>query len=301
MVVNLIDIDSQTRSEDLVARRRDSQLDPRSSRQIADVVDLLRGVLGDDVLALYLYGSAAIGRLRPFSDLDVFAVSRRRTTNAEKRALIDRLLAISGPGAVSGPGRSIELTIVSQPDVRPWRYPPRLDFQYGDWFRPAFERGEHAPWQAPNPDLAILIANVLGSARPLVGPPPDRTLDPVPRRDLARAMRDATPDLLDDLESDTTNVILTLARIWTTVATGEIRSKDAAAAWALDRLRAAERPVLARARAIYLGDEEDRWDDLMPLARSLADHLVDEVVGPSAEIVADVHVDRTQGSESDRC
>ncbi|MGK5694567.1 aminoglycoside adenylyltransferase domain-containing protein [Streptomyces sp. URMC 128] len=33
---------------------------------------------------------------------------------------------------------------------------------------------------------------------------------------------------------------------------------------ALDRLPAEHRPALARARAVYLGEETERWDDLAP-------------------------------------
>jgi hypothetical protein len=72
-------------------------------------------------------------------------------------------------------------------------------------------------------------------------------------------------------------VILALARIWSTVATGVIRSKDAAAEWALDGLAEQHRTVLARARAIYLGDEEERWDDIKPQVRPYADHVVAEI------------------------
>ena len=68
--------------------------------------------------------------------------------------------------------------------------------------------------------------------------------------------------LLADLDDDTRNVVLTLARIWTTLGTGEFRSKHAAADWALERLPEEHRAVLARARAIYLDDEPERWDDL---------------------------------------
>src|SRR5690606_11330986 len=96
----------------------------------------------------------------------------------------------------------------------------------------------------------------------LAGPPPARVLDPVPRGDLVRAMTDAVPDLLDELDTDTRNAVLTLARIWSTLATGRIRSKDEAAEWALARLPDEHRPVLARARAVHLGDEEEHWDDL---------------------------------------
>ncbi|MGW1609082.1 DUF4111 domain-containing protein [Streptomyces sp. NPDC002285] len=83
------------------------------------------------------------------------------------------------------------------------------------------------------------------------------------------------PDLLPELDTDTRNVLLTLARIWTTLATGAIRSKDAAADWALARLPAEHRPVLAHARAVHLGDEEECCgDDVHPGVRPCADHLV---------------------------
>jgi hypothetical protein len=49
--------------------------------------------------------------------------------------------------------------------------------------------------------------------------------------------------------------------MWLTVATGRIASKDAAATWALERLPAASRVALERARGGYLGSVEDRWDD----------------------------------------
>jgi streptomycin 3"-adenylyltransferase len=241
--------------------------------QVDAVDDLIRAVLGPDVVGMYLYGSAVAGGLRRSSDLDLFVISGRPSTAAEKRTLIERLLPISGSRAVAGPARSIELTIVVQGDVRPWRYPPLLDFQYGDWMRAGFERGELPPWPTPSPDLAVLLTTVIPDGVPLVGPPPTEVLDAVPRADLDQAMLDALPSLLADLESDTGNVILTLARIWTTLVTGEIWSKDAAAERVLARLPAEHRPVLARACAIYTGNEPEGWDDILPRAQRTAEYL----------------------------
>ena len=118
---------------------------------------------------------------------------------------------------------------------------------------------------------------VLLADTPLLGPAPAEVLDPVPHSDLVRAIVGDIDTLLGDLEEDTRNVILTLARIWSTVATGSIRSKDAAADWALDRLPEEHRAVLVRARAIYLGDEAERWDDLHPRVRPHVDHVVAEI------------------------
>jgi streptomycin 3"-adenylyltransferase len=223
------------------------------------LVQLLRATLGDSLLGVYLHGSATLGGLRPHSDIDVLAVVRDRTTQAQRRALVEELLKVSG---VDG-RRHVELIVVVQDDVRPWRYPPTCDFLYGDWLREDYERGV-TPGPEPSPDLAPLLTMVLRADAPLYGPPPAGLLDPVPHDDLRRAIVAGVPELMDELHSDTRNVLLTLARIWATLTTGTIRSKDAAAEWALDRLPAGHRHVLARARAVYLGQEAERWDDLAP-------------------------------------
>jgi predicted nucleotidyltransferase len=245
--------------------------------QIDQIVSLVRDVLGQSAVGAYLHGSTALDELRPHSDIDVLVVSRRATTPEEKRVLIDRLLRMSRRGDPSGQARSIELTIVVESEIRPWRYPPRFDFQYGDWLRSEFESGDLTPWETPNPDLAPMITMVRSGNRPLFGPPPTELFDPVPPSDLNRAIVEGIPGLLDDLDSDTGNVVLTFARIWTTLATGAIRSKDAAADWARTRLPEEHRAVLDRARAVYVGDEEERWDDLHARVRPHVEHVLREI------------------------
>lgn len=245
--------------------------------QIAEVLALVDEVLGPDVVGAYLHGSAVLAGLRPRSDIDILVVTRRATTRAEKQRLVARLLSISKPHP-PGPRRPVELTIVVQAQVRPWRYPPRFDFQYGDWLRRDFEAGNVEPWPTTtNPDLASLLTMVLLANRLLLGPPPAEVLDPVPRGDYIQASVGDIDTLLGDLAWDTRNVLLTLARIWSTLATDEIRSKDAAAAWALERLPREHQFVLARARAIYLGAEDERWDDVEPRLRPFVDYVVAEI------------------------
>jgi streptomycin 3"-adenylyltransferase len=102
-------------------------------------------------------------------------------------------------------------------------------------------------------------------------------LEEVPWEDLVRGTVDEIHVLLPgiDEETDTRNGVLTLARIWATLATGEILSKDAAADWALEQLPEEHRAVPARARAIYVGDEDERWDDLRGRVRPYADYVID--------------------------
>ena len=82
------------------------RLPAAETEQAARVVAAVADVLGDDLLGVYLHGSAVLGGIRPHSDLDVLAVSARRTTPEEKRRLVDRLRAVSGAGPPSPRDRS---------------------------------------------------------------------------------------------------------------------------------------------------------------------------------------------------
>lgn len=70
-------------------------------------------------------------------------------------------------------------------------------------------RGREGPSAEPMPDLALLIAMALSGDHPLTGSGPAEVLDPVPQADLVRASVAGIPSLLDDLDSDTRDVVLT--------------------------------------------------------------------------------------------
>ena len=78
-------------------------------------------------------------------------------------------------------------------------------------------------------------------------------------------------ELVAGLEGDEANVILTLARVWTTVVTGEIHSEDAAADSVVEWFPEEQTSGLVRARGIYLGREDQGWDGLEPQVQSHVD------------------------------
>lgn len=246
-------------------------------RALADeVVGIARDVLGGAVVGAYLHGSAVLGGLRPSSDLDVLVVVARPTTDEERRAIVARLLEISGRRAYRGPARPVELTIVQASELRPWHSPPTVDLLYGEWIRDELSRGE-IPEPAPMPDLGPEIALALQGDVALFGPPPATAMDPIPPADLRRAIVAGVPSLLADLESDTRNVLLTFARIWFTLATATIGSKDQAAEWATERLPGQHRGVLNRARELYLEGADIDWKPALPAVVAHVDVVVAEI------------------------
>ncbi|RYF61905.1 MAG: DUF4111 domain-containing protein [Comamonadaceae bacterium] len=216
--------------------------------QLEKIVGFVRDVVGPQLLGMYLHGSAVLGGLAPASDLDVLAVVRRSLDERRRRALVEGLLEISG---LTHTVRPVELTVVVQSEVRPWRFPPIGDFLYGEWLRDELQRSG-PPRPNPMPDLALVLTMVLAGNHPLSGPPPAELLDRVPHADLVRASVEGIPELLSDVDDDIRNVLLTLARIWTTIATGKIHTKDAAADWAVAHLASEHRPVLEHAKSLYL-------------------------------------------------
>jgi hypothetical protein len=216
--------------------------------------------------------------VQPTSDLDILVVTGRLATLVEKRRLVEGLMAISAPFPPPGLERCVEVTVVAQAQVRPWRYPPSFDLQYGEWLRRRFERGDSLPLQAAvNVDLTTLLTIVLLGDRALLGPPSGALLDPVLMGDCIRAMVSDIEVFMDEFEQDTRNLLLRLARIWQTVVTGVIARKDRAAEWAQDRLPLDYQQLMERARAMYLGWQPDEWTDLASEARAGADYMISQV------------------------
>jgi streptomycin 3"-adenylyltransferase len=261
------------------------KIDARTKEQIHQCLTLVNEVFGEDLLGVYLYGSSIVGGLQKYSDLDLFVVSNRATTREEKAQLVKALLKISGI-YMKSEKLPIEITIVEKSAINPWQYPPHFDFQYGEWLRQQFDDGNIEPWPDKlMPDLALLVTQILLASTTLVGADPDQLLCKVPYKDFMTALVDALPHLMGDLESDVRNVLLTLARIWSTVATDAIRSKPAAADWVINHLPEKYRPVMERAKAICKGQTTEHWDDIQELIKPCADFMLSEANNKITEIM----------------
>ncbi|UYG04526.1 aminoglycoside adenylyltransferase family protein [Halomonas sp. LR3S48] len=234
--------------------------------------DIIARELGESVVGVYLFGSALRGGLRPNSDVDVLAVISQPPDDPVRRRLVEALMAVSGSPANDGSPRPLEVTLLCRESLVPWRYPPRSELVYGEWLRDEFAQGRVPPG-ATDPDLALVLATARQASLALCGPELAELVAPIPEADLRRAIVDSLPGLIDGLHGDERNVLLTLARMWMTVETGEIAPKDVAAAWALERLPAELQTEMALARHAYLDGDGNDWPQRMPQVEALAGFL----------------------------
>jgi hypothetical protein len=132
---------------------------------LRELVERAEVVLGEELVAVYLAGSAALGGyVHGRSDVDVAVVVRAPLLQDTKLALVDALRHESLPC----PARGLELVVYAQ-----GRADPELNLNSGERmpFLATFGPGEDSPhW------FVLDRAIIRQTGRPLVGPPPTETL-----------------------------------------------------------------------------------------------------------------------------
>lgn len=235
--------------------------DKNVPEQAIQTLEIVKELLGSSLIGMYLYSSAVNGGLRKNSDLDILVVANQSLPVFKRKVLTDRFMQISGKVGNPDSLRPIEVTIVNHQDIVPWQYPPKKEYIYGEWLRDEYEQGKI---QEPtdDPDLAIVLAKARKYNISLWGADLSNIIEPVPIADIHKAIKDSLPALIQEIKGDERNVILTFARMWQTMMTGEITPKDVAAAWAIPRLPKEHATLLDMARKAYRGEYEDKWEEL---------------------------------------
>lgn len=234
-----------------------------ADEQLERLVAGLEGIFGEARVGVYLHGSKALGCFGPRSDLDVIVAIRRPSAAGEKRRLAALCLELSRRRGQPMPPHLIELDVVVAPALHPWRYPTPIDFHYSESFRNAFERCDPKPWRVDEgTDFASSLTVLHAGGIVLAGEPIADVFPPVPLADYRASITVDRDWCHENLDRFRLHVVLSLPRIWATLATNEPYSKVTAAEWALPRLPERLQPVLRHALAVYRGEADESWDGL---------------------------------------
>ena len=248
--------------------------------QLALACEVIQQQLAANLLAVYLYGSALDGGLKPRSDIDLLVIVAQHPDAATLRHLQRELLAISVPPGQHATRRALEATVISLTEVMPWRHPARRELQFGEWLRQDIGADILEP-PTHDPDLAILLTKARQHSIALQGPAITELLPPVAKRDFQQALADTLLlwNSAEDWDGEEAHIVLTLARIWYSAQTGNIAPKDVAADWLLTQLPAHHHAIVSQARQLYLGqgDSTPHW--------------------PAAELAAFIHAAKARITE----
>ena len=237
-------------------------------------------ILQGRISGMYLYGSATMNGLRPDSDIDILIITEQELNNSTRANLTKQLLSISGSvGCIEK--RPLEVTVINRSDIAPLQFPPKCQYMYGEWLRGEMEAGRY-PQACNDPDVTILLWQARGNSITLKGAESKELIPAIPFCEIKKAIRFSLPGLISGFKGDERNVLLTLSRMWFTLATGEITTKDVAAKWAILKLPERFSPLLTMAKEAYLGNSSDEWETVEEEAMALVDHMrtqIEELLG----------------------
>jgi predicted nucleotidyltransferase len=226
--------------------------------QVRRLVRDLRGILGENLLGIYLHGSLAMGCFHPErSDIDLVAVVRGGLTVRARRLLAGLLLNLSGEP------RPLEIHVLREPDLARWRHPFPYDFHFSEGWRARFEANlSRKDWEAfadtperVDPDLAAHLTILRDRGLALFGPPVRAVFPVVPASDYTAAILYDYETAKDGIATDPEYGVLNMLRVYWYLLDGRVSSKEEAGRWGQDVLPDADvRSAAGAALAIYRGD-----------------------------------------------
>jgi streptomycin 3"-adenylyltransferase len=230
--------------------------------QLETLVSQFRALLKTNLIGIYLHGSLALGcfNLRR-SDLDLLVLTCRTLSPRCRAAVARTLLELSGSPA------PVELSVLTQANLYPWRHPCPYDFHFSETWRSDFVRFLADPvyrWLAPesgDPDLAAHLTVLHARGRVLSGPPIESVFPAIPRADFLDSILQDVLSPEFGFASPTVSPVYMILNVCRTLAylrTGQILSKAEGGAWALENLPPEHRTVISSALAVYRSEMDDQ-------------------------------------------
>lgn len=240
--------------------------------QIQNTTQFLIDTLDSSIMGIYLYGSYVDGGLKHKSDIDIFVVINSNLKQEKKDTLVQGLLSLSGAIDNKENKRYLEVTIINQNEFNNLHFPIHREFQYGEWLRQEYTKG-YIPERVIDQDLTILLRKIRNNSITLYGEPANELLPHVSNKEFDKAIRLLLPGLIEELEDDTTNVILTLCRMYYSLKTGQITSKDKAIDYILDYIPDRFKSMLIDTKNSYIGKETLSEQTNLSLAKEFSSYI----------------------------
>ena len=231
-----------------------------------------RDILGDNLLGIYLHGSAVMGCFHPaVSDIDLIVLVRHALSETVKRAFMDMTVDLNA----SAPAKGIEMSVVQAAFCRPFVYPTPFELHFSV---------THLAWYTENPedyirkmkgtdpDLAAHFTVIRIRGQCLFGLPIRDAFGEVPRAAYLDSIWKDICHADEEITDNTMYLTLNLARVLAFLREGSVLSKKEGGDWALRHLPETFHPLIQAALSEYAGAKGIVYDPAA--ARAYADAML---------------------------
>ena len=250
-------------------------LSPKTESLIEGFAERSKNILGDDLVGVYLHGSAVLGCFNPDkSDLDFIIVVKEPLSDAAKRTYMDMVTACSA----AGPAKGIEMSVVLRNVCKPFVYPTPYELHFSEGHLKWYEDdpdGYIREMNGVDKDLAAHFTIINKKGRCLIGAPIGEVFGEVPDRDYWDSIWFDVEGAAEDIAEHTMYLTLNLARVLAYQREGLVLSKKEGGQWAIRCLPAEYRPLIEDALREYTECAEVVYDEA--LARRYAEYVIEQL------------------------
>lgn len=235
-------------------------------------------ILGENLVGVYLHGSAVMGCFNSQkSDLDFIIVIRDKLSDAVKHAYMDMVVELNK----RAPQKGIELSIVREAICSPFVYPTPFELHFSI---------AHLNWYQENPDdyiekmngtdkdLAAHFTILYHRGRALCGKAVRDVFSEVGRDAYFDSIWGDIENACEEITENPTYITLNLCRVLAFCRDNLILSKLEGGRWGLDNVPTKYAPLIADALAEYETNHAANPDET--LAREYAEYMLGQIKAP---------------------
>ncbi|MDE6619795.1 MAG: DUF4111 domain-containing protein [Lachnospiraceae bacterium] len=237
-------------------------------------------ILGDNLIGIYLHGSAVMGCFNSLkSDLDFIVVIKDDITHAVKRAYMDMVVALNR----QAPEKGIELSIVKQNVCSPFVYPTPFELHFSI---------AHLNWYQTDPcdyiekmrgtdkDLAAHFTIIYHRGKALCGKPIHEVFSEVSREYYFDSIWGDIENAQEEIIENPAYIILNLCRVLAWQRENLILSKSEGGRWGLSNIPEQYARLIAGALTEYESRNLNPAYDGKPdeaCAKEYADYMLTQI------------------------
>ena len=229
---------------------------------IQSFVEKTKNILRENLVGIYLHGSAVMGCYNPEkSDLDFIVVVKENMTDIVKRDFMDMVVALNA----QTPGKGIEMSIVKKEVCDPFMYPTPFELHFSQM---------HTKWYSENPDdyikkmngtdkdLAAHFTVIKACGKCLHGTHKSEVFGEVPEQYYMDSLWNDIEEAKDEITDNTMYLTLNLARVLAWTREKKVLSKQEGGEWGLKNLPDKYHSLLQEALKEYKGIKPEYDMDL---------------------------------------
>ena len=198
--------------------------------------EMCKDVLQDNLVGVYLHGSAAMGCFNPEkSDLDLIVLVADSLSDTVKLTFMKEVVRLNE----EAPGKGLELSIVKKEFCNPFVYPTPFELHFSGthlgWFKAA-PQDYVEKMHGVDPDLAAHFTIIKHCGLVLFGEKIDSAFGAVSKADYIHSIWLDIADAREDILNDPVYITLNLCRVLAYLQENMILSKTEGGQWAIKKL-----------------------------------------------------------------